>query len=138
ARGVKVRLLADGGFAKTYPESLARLEKAPGVALRRIDWKSLAGGVMHAKYFVVDGEQAYLGSQNLDWRSLAHIQELGVRARAPAVAAVLEDVFETDWALAGGGPRTARARRARARFPVPLDGAQATVVASPRGWLPDE
>jgi hypothetical protein len=29
-------------------------------------------GVLHAKYFVVDGREAYLGSQNFDWRALAH------------------------------------------------------------------
>jgi phosphatidylserine/phosphatidylglycerophosphate/cardiolipin synthase-like enzyme len=56
----------------------------------------------------------------------------------PAVAAALEDVFETDWALAGGGAPGARAHRAAARFPETVDGAQVALVASPRGWLPDE
>jgi phosphatidylserine/phosphatidylglycerophosphate/cardiolipin synthase-like enzyme len=133
-RGVKVRMLVDAGFAKKEPGTVERLEKV--LTLRRIDWHARAGGVLHAKYFVVDGAVAYLGSQNFDWRSLTHIQELGVRARASAIAAALEDVFETDWALAGGGPSAARVHHE-----VPqqlLDGAQVIPVYSPKGWLPDE
>ena len=55
ARGVAVRVLADVGFHKTYPKTLDRLDKAPGVEVRLIDYRNLTGGVMHAKYFVVDG-----------------------------------------------------------------------------------
>ena len=138
ARGVKVRFIVDAGFARAEPETTLRLEKLPGIALRRIDWKALGGGVQHAKYFIVDGADAYLGSQNFDWRSLTHIQELGVRARVPAIAAMLEDVFETDWSLAGGAPPAARVHHETAAFPLSVDGAQVTPVASPRGWLPDE
>lgn len=88
-RGVRARWLADARFAQTYPETLARLE-AHGVRVRRMD-------SLHAKYFVVDGRDAYLGSQNFDWRSLTHIQELGVRFHAPEAVRALLDVFETDW-----------------------------------------
>jgi phosphatidylserine/phosphatidylglycerophosphate/cardiolipin synthase-like enzyme len=136
ARGVTVRFLVDANFAKKEPATVERLEKLPGLAVRRIDWAARGGGVLHAKYFVVDGETAYLGSQNFDWRSLEHIQELGVRVRSREVAEALDDVFERDWALAGGAPSTAKAHPTH--FPVALDGAQVTLVASPRGALPDE
>jgi phosphatidylserine/phosphatidylglycerophosphate/cardiolipin synthase-like enzyme len=137
-RGVKVRFLVDAGFAKREPATVERLEKLPGVTLRRLDWSACGGGVLHAKYFIVDGSDAYLGSQNFDWRSLTHIQELGVRVRNRELAAALADVFETDWALAGGAPPTARTHRFAAPLPLQIDGAQVTPVFSPRGWLPDE
>src|SRR5262249_29835777 len=66
----------------------------PNFEVRRLDLKP---GVLHAKYFVVDGRDAYLGSQNFDYRSLEHIFEIGVHTNAPAVASGLERVFESDW-----------------------------------------
>jgi phosphatidylserine/phosphatidylglycerophosphate/cardiolipin synthase-like enzyme len=55
---------------------------------------------MHAKYMLVDHEQCFLGSQNFDWRSLEHIQELGVRVRSASFCAPILRLFETDWARA--------------------------------------
>lgn len=138
ARGVRVRFLADLGFSKKYPETLEQLGSKHGIELRTLDVKRLSGGVQHAKYFVVDGREAYLGSQNFDWRALTHIQEIGVRLRSQALAGALGDVFETDWALAEGKPDGYRHHR-RAIQPVRLQtGEEVTFTASPKGWLPDE
>jgi phosphatidylserine/phosphatidylglycerophosphate/cardiolipin synthase-like enzyme len=137
ARGVKVRWLADAQFAKTYPQLLERFAKA-GVDVRRFDVAKSLGGVLHAKYFLADG-QAYLGSQNFDWRSLEHIQELGVRTAVPAVVRALGDVFELDWALASGGapPTPPPPATGALGFPIDTDVGRVTFVASPKGWLPD-
>ncbi|MBS2017209.1 MAG: hypothetical protein JST00_30280 [Deltaproteobacteria bacterium] len=137
-RGVVVRFLADSVFAPKYPDTLKRLE-ALGVTVKILHEDQLAGGVLHAKYFVVDGKESYLGSQNFDWRALSHIQEMGVRATSPRIAGALLDVFDTDWALATGGAKDARAKgRGRGQL-VPMQrGEKVTFVASPRGWLPDE
>ena len=140
ARGVKVRFLAEKVFQKTYPELLARLDAKDGIEVRIYDFGALAGGVLHAKYFLVDGRELYVGSQNYDWRSLQHIQELGVRVVEPDVARAYADVFETDWALAGGGDRRNRTR-SEYLFPAAVgegaDAPQVTPVFSPAGWLPD-
>lgn len=143
ARGVHVRLLVDDGFARREPATLARLAATGKLEIRRLDMHPRAGGILHAKYFIVDGVDAYLGSQNFDWRSLTHIQELGVRLRSAALAGALVDVFETDWALAGGGDANARVKvHATDRFPVVVgagaERTELTLVYSPRGWLPDE
>lgn len=143
ARGVMVRLLVDDGFARHEAATLEALAATHALAIRRLDMHARAGGILHAKYFVVDGADAYLGSQNFDWRSLTHIQELGVRLRSAALAGVLANLFETDWALAGGGAAAARTHaHATNRFPlVAGEGAsrsELTPVYSPRGWLPDE
>lgn len=137
ARGVKVRFLAEKVFQKTYPELLARLDGKDGIEVRIYDFAAFGGGVLHAKYFLVDGREVYVGSQNFDWRSLQHIQELGARVIEPGVARAFLDVFETDWALAGGGDRRNRVHTGSYLFPTAIGDAQVTPVFSPTGWLPD-
>lgn len=101
-RGVKVRLIVDSVMMKETGRSLPPLREA-GVAARVLDFKKHgAGGIQHSKYFIVDGREAYIGSQNFDWRSLKHIHELGLRLKSQRAAADLGRVFEADWALADG------------------------------------
>lgn len=104
ARGVHVRFLAEKKFQVTYPQVLERLALSKNIEVRAYDIKALTGGILHAKYFLVDGTITYLGSQNFDWRSLEHIQELGVLVRSSQATAAWQAVYETDWALAGGTP----------------------------------
>jgi phosphatidylserine/phosphatidylglycerophosphate/cardiolipin synthase-like enzyme len=133
---VRVRFLADAGFARTYPETLARLDAHASIAVRTLDLRAVGlGGVLHEKAFVIDGEEAWLGSQNFDWRSLTHIQELGVFVRDPVVARALTDVFESDWALAGGTTRRVISKVRTAGYGF---GPGLALVASPRDLLPDE
>ncbi len=147
ARGVQVRFIIDAKFAKTYPDTLNALAEHESVEVRRLDLSHHTGGVQHAKYFLVDGEQAWLGSQNFDWRSLEHITELGVRFDHPALVTDLQSVFEVDWALSGGAANISSAG-ASATPQVQREGPpsdlkhrdadiQATLVASPRDMLPD-
>lgn len=100
ARGVQVRLILDAGMSRTYPQPADSLDALPNVTLRRVDYKKLAGGVQHSKFMVVDGTDAWLGSQNLDWRALSQIHEVGIRMREPRLARALGAVFDTDWGAA--------------------------------------
>ncbi len=140
ARGVEVRFLVDATFAAKYPADLERLERM-GIELRRLDAKTTMGGVHHAKYLIVDGSDAYLGSANFDWRSLEHIHELGLRLRSAELGGQLASVFERDW-VAAAGERTVieplGAPWSRRFVPVVLDEARVELVASPKGHLPDE
>ncbi|MBI5543145.1 MAG: hypothetical protein HY901_04610, partial [Deltaproteobacteria bacterium] len=139
ARGVRVRFLVDESVAAKYPETLDALTGQAGLQLRKLAVQKLMGGVQHAKYMVIDRREAYLGSQNFDWRSLEHIQEMGVRIRSKRVAGALLDVFETDWEFAGGAPANLRiVRRPDADAVRLFTGETVTFVASPKGWLPDE
>ena len=142
ARGVAVRVLADKKFSDTYPAVLAGWMMGGVVGVRVWNGADLAGGVHHAKYFVVDDKVTYLGSQNFDWRSLEHIQELGVVIRDEAATGFYSDVFETDWGLAGNAAKADRVHESAAMWPATWgegDGAlTVTPVASPTGWLPDE
>lgn len=143
ARGVKVRFMADAKFAKTYPEGLDALAKVPNIEVRKYDIGALKGGVLHAKYFIIDGREAFVGSQNFDYRSLTHIQELGVRIQIPTLVGQLSEIFALDWDLAGMmDVEPARAARAPGPIPPPTPFEYAgkphavRLVASPDGLLP--
>jgi phosphatidylserine/phosphatidylglycerophosphate/cardiolipin synthase-like enzyme len=144
-RGVRVRLILDAGMYRTYPRIADSLGHQPGFQVRLVDFHRIAGGVQHAKYFLVDGQTVFLGSQNLDWRSLKHIHELGVRIRDRRVAGDFQRVFDLDWGVAtplGQTPDTTHVARvvplAHAPGVLPYRIAQApgdTVLLWP-SWSP--
>jgi phosphatidylserine/phosphatidylglycerophosphate/cardiolipin synthase-like enzyme len=102
ARGVKVRFLLSSKMLDQDPASVARLRRIPGAEVRSFDLAGVSRGILHAKYFVVDGREAFLGSQNFDWRALEHIHELGVRSSEPVIVSRLARLFAIDWAFAEG------------------------------------
>ncbi|MCO4763382.1 MAG: hypothetical protein KC502_17830 [Myxococcales bacterium] len=129
-RGVAVRVLVDSKFARKYPKTLARLAAGKRITVRRLDVGAHMGGVLHAKYFIIDRQTGWLGSQNFDWRSLTHIHELGVRFRIPVVVAAMLATFEADWALA---VQPVRAKQpATAKSPQPLGAPAERPTQAPR------
>lgn len=139
-RSVRVRCIVDARMFRTSPEAVDRLRGA-GVHVRTIDFRRIAGGVQHAKFFIVDNETVFLGSQNFDWRALSHIRELGLRIRHPEAARFVRSVFETDWALAAD-PDTVVHRAAVSAGPFLIAGAgrdtiRLVLTGSPRALLPD-
>jgi len=103
ARGVKVRFLLSARMLDQDPASVARLRRIPGAEVRSYDLARVSKGILHAKYFLVDGREAFLGSQNFDWRALEQIHELGVRTSESRLVAGLAELFALDWGFAGGG-----------------------------------
>jgi phosphatidylserine/phosphatidylglycerophosphate/cardiolipin synthase-like enzyme len=132
-RGVQVRVLCEKSMSAAYPETLARFSGQPGIAVRLFDWKPLSGGVLHAKYFVVDNREAYVGSQNFDWRSLTQIHETGLRIRSSLFAAALERIFAADWQYSGGDKTV---YQKLASGPPLRFAADAFLVASPAPFNP--
>lgn len=102
ARGVKVRFLLSSKMLDQDSASVARLRRIPGAEVRSFDLAGVSRGILHAKYFVVDGREAFLGSQNFDWRALEHIHELGVHTAEPVLVSRLARLFAIDWAFAEG------------------------------------
>lgn len=41
--------------------------------MRTVDMPRLTGGVLHTKFWLVDGTHLYIGSANMDWRSLTQV-----------------------------------------------------------------
>lgn len=100
ARGVKIRFLLSAKMLGQDPASVARLKAIPGAEVRSFDLTGVSGGILHAKYFLVDGREAYFGSQNFDWRALEEIHELGVRTTDPRLVGPLAELFGIDWRFA--------------------------------------
>ncbi|XP_008819674.1 phospholipase D4 [Nannospalax galili] len=77
---------------------------AHGAQVRQVPMRRLTGGVLHSKFWVVDGRHVYIGSANMDWRSLTQVKELGaIIYNCSRLAQDLEKAFQTYWAL--GAPR---------------------------------
>ncbi len=98
-RGVIVRIIVDGEMFRTYPDDVTWIEQqSANITKHVIDFKALAGGIQHSKYFIVDGKEVFLGSQNFDWRALKHIHELGVRFSGDYdLIRIYSDIFDEDW-----------------------------------------
>jgi len=97
-RGVKIRfLLEEKGVRLSEASTLERLKAIPNLTFRILPYGKLSGGIIHAKYMVVDGKQAFIGSQNFDWRSLEHIHETGLLISDANVVAQTQAIFEQDW-----------------------------------------
>jgi phosphatidylserine/phosphatidylglycerophosphate/cardiolipin synthase-like enzyme len=144
-RGVKVRIIVDARMYKTYPGSVDSLGRFHNIEARRIDFGAAAGGIQHAKYFIVDGKEVFMGSQNFDWRALEHIHELGLRINETRITKAFSDVFELDWQIASMTPEQLKSFKVPfARFGSPVRftsnaGEEADVLPtySPVGWIPD-
>lgn len=98
-RGVRVRIIIDRKFYLENEQGVDYLSGIQNIEIRKIDFTQLAGGVMHAKYFVVDSSDVFLGSQNMDWRALTHIHEVGIRVKHRKLAENFLRIFEIDWIL---------------------------------------
>lgn len=97
-RGVKIRfLLEEKGIKLSDAATLERLRAIPNLTLRVLPYGQLSGGIIHAKYLLVDGKQAFVGSQNFDWRALEHIHETGLRITDETVVGQVQAIFEQDW-----------------------------------------
>jgi phosphatidylserine/phosphatidylglycerophosphate/cardiolipin synthase-like enzyme len=98
-RGVKVRVVADEGSARSRNSVLPLLE-AVGIEVRYK--RGSGGGLMHNKYAVIDGKTVITGSFN--WTVSAekrNDENLLVIKRLPALVEAYEKNFEKLWNLAG-------------------------------------
>lgn len=134
-RGVKIRfLMEEKGIKLSEGSTLERLRAIPNLTFRVLPYGQVSGGIIHAKYMIVDGRQAFVGSQNFDWRSLEHIHETGLRISDATVVGQVQAIFDQDW----------QAQQALAEHrPVPLPATgQAPartgnyLVASPQRYNP--
>lgn len=102
-RGVKIRLLLATRMLDTDPVLLKRLQAIPNLQIAAVDYGKLTGGIQHAKFWIVDSRDTFIGSQNFDYLALTQIHEVGVRILDPNVANRLQSVFDLDWNMATTG-----------------------------------
>lgn len=57
-------------------------------------------GALHTKLWIVDGQHFYLGTANMDWRSLTQVKELGILAQnCPQLTQDLSKIFKAYWQI---------------------------------------
>ncbi|XP_050348626.1 5'-3' exonuclease PLD3-like isoform X2 [Nymphalis io] len=77
------------------------LVKKKAAQVRSLNFsKLLGGGVLHTKFWIVDRQHFYIGSANMDWRSLTQVKELGILAyNCSCLATDLGKIFDVYWSL---------------------------------------
>ncbi|XP_073676912.1 5'-3' exonuclease PLD3 [Garra rufa] len=71
---------------------------ATGAEVRGVDLQSITGGILHTKLWVVDKKHIYLGSANMDWRSLTQVKEVGVSVEdCSCLAQDASRIFDMYW-----------------------------------------
>ena len=100
ARGVTIRILESPGFGpqgqttesqqlqEAFPDQVTLFEINMG------DWYGGAG-IMHQKIWIFDQRHVYLGSANMDWKSIMQVKEMGVAVEnSPTLANDATRYFE--------------------------------------------
>ncbi|KAJ8414594.1 hypothetical protein AAFF_G00037960 [Aldrovandia affinis] len=101
--GVSVRI-AVSTPGESQPEEDIIILKNAGADVRKVNMRELTTGVLHTKFWVVDKKHVYIGSANMDWRSLTQVKELGaVVYNCSCLAEDLEKIFEAYWYLGEAG-----------------------------------
>ena len=137
-RGVKIRFLLDQkGVGLSEAATIAQIKAIPNLDLRLIDFNKVTGnGIVHAKYLAVDGQVAYIGSQNFDWRSFEHIHETGLKITDANMVGQVQAIFEQDWQAQALTAQGSRATVLNSKV-VPANYAQnAFLLASPNAYNP--
>ncbi|XP_032090361.1 phospholipase D3-like isoform X2 [Thamnophis elegans] len=75
SRGVKLEIAVNS--PQTSEDDTDELTR-DGADVRYVKMKELTGGIVHTKLWVVDRKHLYIGSANMDWRSLTQVKELGI------------------------------------------------------------
>jgi phospholipase D3/4 len=108
ARGVAIRIVQSPGFSGQKQESDTLREEFPDrVSIRSIDMGKWYGGsgIMHQKIWIFDSRHLYLGSANMDWKSISQVKEMGVAVEDCAeLAADARKYFDTWWTFSAIEP----------------------------------
>ncbi|XP_075892721.1 5'-3' exonuclease PLD3 [Nelusetta ayraudi] len=84
----------------SQPVNDLKLLNQSGADIRTVNMIALTSGVLHTKFWIVDKKHVYIGSANMDWRSLTQVKELGaVVYNCSCLAADLGKIFEAYWLL---------------------------------------
>ncbi|XP_058793368.1 5'-3' exonuclease PLD3-like isoform X2 [Phymastichus coffea] len=77
------------------------LAKKANAQVRSLNFAALlGGGVLHTKLWLIDRTHVYVGSANMDWRSLTQVKELGIVAfNCSCMANDLAKIFDVYWTL---------------------------------------
>ncbi|XP_017162684.1 phospholipase D3 isoform X2 [Poecilia reticulata] len=99
SRGVKLQVAVNA--PQTSMQDTAEL-RAAGAQVREVNLSAVTGGIVHTKLWVVDQKHFYLGSANMDWRSLSQVKEVGLSVEdCSCLAQDAFRIFGVYWAVGG-------------------------------------
>ncbi|KAM4625085.1 5'-3' exonuclease PLD4 [Polymixia lowei] len=99
SRNVSVRVVTSIPSVRTNSTDLKVLQQK-GVQVRKVNFGRLTKGVLHSKFWIVDRRHLYIGSANMDWRSLTEVKELGVVIyNCSSLAEDLHKIFQSYWTM---------------------------------------
>lgn len=139
SRGVAIRILQSPGFSGQKQESDDLLERFPKqVSIHEIDMsKWYGGGIMHQKIWIFDSVHLYLGSANMDWKSLTQVKEMGVAVEdCQELATDAIKYFNSWWAFSALSPTNQEAFDPAVRIDRRVPSWSSLVVASKRSQSP--
>ena len=96
-----IRIVQSPGFSGKKQEVRHATGGVPGPRIDPLvdmgEWYG-GSGIMHQKIWIFDARHVYLGSANMDWKSIAQVKEMGVAVEdCPELAADAGKYFETWW-----------------------------------------
>lgn len=99
--GKKLRIAQNFPSKENPSVDTTILAKKGAASVRSVNFPKLIGsGILHTKVWVVDQKHIYLGSANMDWRSLTQVKELGVLVEnCSCLARDMEKIFSVYWQL---------------------------------------
>ncbi|XP_077865553.1 5'-3' exonuclease PLD3-like [Saccoglossus kowalevskii] len=101
-RGINIRMVESTpiGDRQAFKDT-GDLSDAGAAEVRRLDMSGFMQsntGILHSKMMLVDGKHFYIGSANLDWRSLTQKKDLGVIVyNCSCLAQDIGKIFEIYW-----------------------------------------
>ncbi|XP_026991263.2 5'-3' exonuclease PLD3 isoform X1 [Tachysurus fulvidraco] len=97
SRGVNLKIAVNA--PQTYRADTDELT-GTGAEIREVDLSNITGGIVHTKLWVVDKKHMYVGSANMDWRSLTQVKEVGVSVEdCSCLAQDAARIFGVYWEL---------------------------------------
>ncbi|KAK7921849.1 hypothetical protein WMY93_008751 [Mugilogobius chulae] len=99
SKGVKLRVAVNA--PQSQPEDTQELQQS-GAEVREVHMSALTGGIVHTKLWAVDQKHVYVGSANMDWRSLTQVKEVGLAVEdCSCLAQDVARVFDVYWSVGG-------------------------------------
>uniref|UniRef100_A0A1I8EFS1 PLD phosphodiesterase domain-containing protein n=1 Tax=Wuchereria bancrofti TaxID=6293 RepID=A0A1I8EFS1_WUCBA len=107
-RGVRIRI-AQNQPTTIFPQLDSKYFAENGYAtVRNLDMPKLIddNGVLHTKFWIADSRHVYIGSANMDWKSLTEVKELGIVIwNCTCIANDLYKIFNIYWRLGVRGAK---------------------------------
>ncbi|KAF5305553.1 hypothetical protein FQA39_LY01644 [Lamprigera yunnana] len=101
-KGVKIKIAQNIPTQSNPNTDTEYLVKRKAAEVRDLNFPQLLGsnGVLHTKLWIIDRTHAYIGSANMDWRSLTQVKELGIVVRnCSSLSEDIAKIFDVYWML---------------------------------------